>query len=75
MWMKSLALLALGAAVVGGVTVLAGPESSERPTAPADQVVNGASKVALISEGEAVELVDHTDPGGKYTVFLFGADW
>ena len=74
MWIKIVASTVLGGVVVFGAALAS---KSTSPPVP-DGATSGASdpaSFAVISHGEEVSLLDHVDPGGKYTVFLFGADW
>ncbi len=76
MWMKITAVVALGGVFALGAALVS---KSKSPTPYAGsssaQPVNDPAKFAVISHGESVNLVDHADTAGGYTVFLFGADW
>lgn len=74
MWNKILASAVLGGVVVFGAALVS---KSTSPPAPggASAGASDSPTFAVISHGEEVSLLDHADPGGKYTVFLFGADW
>ena len=76
MWIKLFAVVSLGAVVVFGAALVSKAKSSHRTAGvSAAHRLRSSPRFVQISEGEAVRLADHTDPDGKYTIFLFGADW
>lgn len=63
------------AAVIAFGAALVSKAESPTLTRPSGSGANDSANFAVISHGEAINVSEHVDPSGGYTVFLFGADW
>ncbi|QDV05908.1 hypothetical protein Poly30_14110 [Planctomycetes bacterium Poly30] len=72
MWLKIIAGVSMASVLAFGAALVSKAQS---PTKSATGIGPSDAKFAVISEGEKVVLAQHLDPGGAYTVLLFGADW
>ena len=67
----------MGALILGGGALVleARAVDAGRPGPPPAAVIANDAKVAAVGGPGGVDLAQHIDPNGGYTIFAFGADW